>query len=149
MAKRDDMSKARPGRSRTQSAPSGASSLTEPAVDPNCPPLRRLQQAIEKERMHLLLTHSMLIGLHDMLLYSDDDDGSFWADLAKVAAKLVDDAAAQLDWMRLKGVLSGAEAEKNRTLEHAYETRLDPRTRHGGVKEDHPQYVVSDPPLLN
>jgi hypothetical protein len=71
------------------------SSLADSARTPTS-----LAELIERERIQLLQIHAMLRCLNDVLLYSDDDNSTMHADVANVAARLLDDSAARLELLR-------------------------------------------------
>jgi len=60
---------------------------------------RSLEDLIEAERVNLLQVHAMAKCLYDVLLYSDDDDATLHADVAKVIAGLIDEAVDSLGQM--------------------------------------------------
>jgi len=64
-----------------------------------------LVEIIEAERITLLEAHSLMKCLQAALLNSDLDEGLFYADLANVAARIVDESVARLDDTRIKPMI--------------------------------------------
>jgi hypothetical protein len=58
---------------------------------------RSLEELIEAERANLMQVHAMAKCLYEVLLYSDDDDGTLHADVAQVIARLIDESVSQLE----------------------------------------------------
>lgn len=58
---------------------------------------RSLEELIEAERANLMQVQGMARVLYDVLLYSDDDDGTMHADVAKVIARLVEESVDALE----------------------------------------------------
>lgn len=73
----------------------------EPATAaPPDPALSRsatLEALIEEERAELMQIFGVLRCLHDVLLYSDDDDGVSHADVALVCARLINECVTRLE----------------------------------------------------
>jgi len=57
---------------------------------------RCLEELIEAERVNLMQVQAMAKCLYEVLLYSDDDDGTMHADVAKLMAKLIEEAVDSL-----------------------------------------------------
>src|SRR5687767_6938617 len=58
---------------------------------------RTLEELIEAERANLMQVQGMARVLYDVLLYSDDDDGTMHADVAKVIARLIAESVDALE----------------------------------------------------
>jgi hypothetical protein len=58
---------------------------------------RSLEELIEAERANLMQVQAMARILYDVLLYSDDDDGTMHADVAKVIARLIEESVDALE----------------------------------------------------
>jgi hypothetical protein len=58
---------------------------------------RSLEELIEAERTNLMQVQGMARCLYDVLLYSDDDDGTMHADVAKVIARLIEESVDALE----------------------------------------------------
>lgn len=69
-----------------------------------------LAQLIEHERVELMQIHAMLRCLNDVLLYSDDDNASMHADVAKLTARLLDESIARLEGLRGRAAAAAAYA---------------------------------------
>lgn len=67
-----------------------------------------LAQLIEHERAELLQIHAMLRCLNDVLLYSDDDNATMHADVAKLTARLLDESIARLEGLRARAAADAA-----------------------------------------
>lgn len=90
-------------RRRSSFAPPAAGSTARTAVSPaGSPRAASLAELIEYERTELMQIHAMARCLNDVLLYSDDDDSSMHADVARVVARLLDDSVARLDLVRMR-----------------------------------------------
>jgi hypothetical protein len=61
------------------------------------PASRSLEELIEAERTNLMQVQGMARCLYDVLLYSDDDDGTMHADVAKVIARLIAESVDALE----------------------------------------------------
>ena len=61
--------------------------------------VQMLEQLIQSERDELMQIHAMTRCLHDVLLYSDDDDATMHADVAKVIARLLNECVERLEKM--------------------------------------------------
>lgn len=55
-----------------------------------------LEELIDAERVNLMQVEAMARCLYDVLLYSDDDDGTMHADVAKIIARLIKEAVDSL-----------------------------------------------------
>lgn len=99
-----------------------------------------LATLIEVERMTLLEAHSLMQCLKDVLTGADFDEALFYADLAGVAAKIVDEAVARLDATRVMPMI-----EALRPALHAKARPARPRVRvpvgKFEVKEARPVYL--------
>jgi hypothetical protein len=58
---------------------------------------RSLGELIEAERVNLMQVQGMARCLYDVLLYSDDDDGTMHADVAKIIARLIEESVDALE----------------------------------------------------
>jgi hypothetical protein len=58
---------------------------------------RSLEELIDTERANLMQIQGMARCLYDVLLYSDDDDGTMHADVAKVIARLISESVDALE----------------------------------------------------
>ena len=58
---------------------------------------RSLEELIEAERSNLMQVQGMAKCLYDVLLYSDDDDGTMHADVAQVIARLITESVDALE----------------------------------------------------
>lgn len=58
---------------------------------------RSLEELIEAERANLMQVQGMARCLYDVLLYSDDDDGTMHADVAQVIARLIAESVDALE----------------------------------------------------
>lgn len=56
-----------------------------------------LEALIEAERVNLMQAQAMARCLYDILLYSDDDDGTMHAAVAELIARLIKDAVDSLE----------------------------------------------------
>lgn len=56
-----------------------------------------LEELIEAERVNLMQAQAMARCLYDILLYSDDDDGTMHAAVAELIAKLIKEAVDSLE----------------------------------------------------
>ena len=61
--------------------------------DPNTP----LDELLEAERITLMQVCSIMRCLKEVLLYSDDDDGTMHSDVADLSRRLLDDSIARLE----------------------------------------------------
>jgi hypothetical protein len=57
---------------------------------------RSLEELIEAERVNLMQVQAVARCLYEVLLYSDDDDATLHADVAKVIARLIEEAVDSL-----------------------------------------------------
>jgi hypothetical protein len=115
MAKSDDTSKAGPGRNpSSERVPAGTSAL---------------QQAIDAERARLLQVSCALHCLYEVLLYAEGDEAVTCAEVAHLAANLIDESVEKLDPIRLGPMIEAIRkaGEKERSeLGGPYEVR-EPR----------------------
>lgn len=58
---------------------------------------RSLEELMEAERVNLMQVQAMAKCLHGVLLYSDDDDGTMHADVARVIASLIKEVVDALE----------------------------------------------------
>ena len=58
---------------------------------------RSLEELIEAERANLMQVQGMARVLYDVLLYSDDDDGTMHADVAELMARLIAESVDALE----------------------------------------------------
>lgn len=56
-----------------------------------------LEELIEAEQANLMQVQGMARVLYDVLVYSDDDDGTMYADVAKVIARLIEESVDALE----------------------------------------------------
>ena len=82
------------------------SSLIAPVPQP-----MSISEAIEHERGELMQIHAMLKCLYEVLLYADDDDSVMHADVANVCARLLSEAVARLDAVRLRTLCVSLESD--------------------------------------
>jgi hypothetical protein len=61
------------------------------------PAHRSLEELIEAERANLMQVQGMARCLYDVLLYSDDDDGTMHADVADLMARLITESVDALE----------------------------------------------------
>src|SRR5688572_7558586 len=61
-----------------------------------------LERAIEAERARLLQVSSILHCLYEVLLYAEGDEAVTYAEVAHVAAILIDESVERLDSVRLR-----------------------------------------------
>jgi hypothetical protein len=102
MASRQSTSKARPGRNRAPSARRTRSTRLrrQPRIEESEPEaFGPLKDAIENERGELARVNAMLGCLYLSLLYCDwsDEEPCNFADVAKVARRLISDSMDRLD----------------------------------------------------
>jgi hypothetical protein len=71
--------------------------MAEKQTYEDLPAGRSLEELIEAERANLMQVHAMAKCLYEVLLYSDDDDGTLHADVAQVIARLIDESVSQLE----------------------------------------------------
>lgn len=74
-----------------------ATRSTEHAPSDAPDPTQVLAALIEAERIELTYVHSILRMLYDVLLYSDDDDGTMHADVARVCSTLIRESNERLE----------------------------------------------------
>lgn len=102
-------------------------------------PEQMLRQLIETQRAKLLQAHAVMICLSEVLLYADGEDAVIYAEAANAAALLVNNAAEDLDSVRLRPVLSALRLE--RAYRPAPERGLRPDEEDGdSVRESRAQY---------
>jgi len=73
--------------------------MAEKETYESLPAGRSLEELIEAERVNLMQVQGMARCLYDVLLYSDDDDGTMHADVAKVIARLIAESVDALEKM--------------------------------------------------
>lgn len=114
MATDDDTSKTRRSRRKQPYAPAEAPSAaplaaaaapTAPGAPASTPPLT-FEEAIENVRTLLFQVRGVLHCLADVLLYSDDNDGVMHADVAQAAEHWIDEAAKELDIVKLEPLIA-------------------------------------------
>ena len=81
-----------------------------PAETPRSP-TTHFEQHIESERRRLLQVHSVLHCLYEVLLYAEGEGAIMYAEAAHLAAMMVDETAAQLDWVRIKPLIDAMKME--------------------------------------
>lgn len=86
-----------PHRAGSRVSPLDAARRSEATTKGTLLPAASLEEAIEHERVHLMQIEAMLKCLYEVLLYADDDDTIMHADVANVAARLIDDCVARLE----------------------------------------------------
>lgn len=86
-----------PHRAGSRVSPLNAAKRGEETTEGTSLPADSLEEAIEHERVHLMQIEAMLKCLYEVLLYADDDDTIMHADVANVAARLIDDCVARLE----------------------------------------------------
>lgn len=67
--------------------------------EPTALDVQALEQSIQSERAELMQIHAMTRCLADVLLYSDDDDGTMHADVALTIARLLNESIVRLEQM--------------------------------------------------
>jgi hypothetical protein len=76
--------------------------------------LAEIGKAIEYERTQLSQIHAMLRCLYGVLLYADDDDSVMHADVASVAARLLNESVTRLEALCLSALrLDDAAVDKS------------------------------------
>lgn len=80
---------------RDVSADTAPSAETAPSDSPD--PSQAFASLIEAERTELTYVHSILRMLYDVLLYSDDDDATMHADVARVCSTLIRESNERLE----------------------------------------------------
>lgn len=70
---------------------------TASAPSDSLDPTEVLASFIEAERKELMYVHSILRMLYDVLLYSDDDDGTMHADVARTCSMLIRESMERLE----------------------------------------------------
>jgi hypothetical protein len=105
MRKKDDASKVGSGRGRNPAGTAG-SALDADALLPSLSQYP-LVLAIEAERAQLLQAYALLTCLYETLLYADTENAVLHADVAHVAARLIDESVARLDLVRLAPMIEG------------------------------------------
>lgn len=73
------------------------SSVTAPVTDSSPSGANALAALIEAERVELMQVFGILRCLREVLLYSDDDDATSHADVAKVCLMLIDESVRRLE----------------------------------------------------
>lgn len=90
-------------RKSKRESPVGSSSITDgppvPLPVPNSPDWTKLpvRDQIEYQRIELMQIHAALECLAEVLLYSDDDDGTMHSDVAKICGRLINTVVANLE----------------------------------------------------
>ncbi|GFE87316.1 hypothetical protein [Steroidobacter agaridevorans] len=75
----------------------GGSANTESTSNETPDPSQVLATLIEAERTELMYVHSILRMLYEVLLYSDDDDGTMHADVARTCSMLIRESMERLE----------------------------------------------------
>lgn len=83
-----------------------------------------LLQILEAERARLLQVSSVLHCLYEVLLYAEGDDAVTCAEVAHLAANLIDESVERLDSVRLKPLI---DALKNQEGERPFYEVREPR----------------------
>ena len=108
MATSDDTSKRRRSRRKQPQATAtpvhAATRETDLLPLPIIPP-RTLEEAVENVRTLMMQLRALLHCLSDVLLYADDDDSVLHAEVARAASDWANDAAAQLDLVKLRPLI--------------------------------------------
>lgn len=71
--------------------------MAEKRASESLPAGNSLEELIEAERANLMQVQAMARCLEDVLLYSDDDDGTLHADVANVIARLIAESVDALE----------------------------------------------------
>ncbi|HEY0940451.1 MAG TPA: hypothetical protein VGE08_10175 [Steroidobacter sp.] len=71
--------------------------MAEKEIYEALPAGRSLEELIEAERANLMQVHGMARCLYDVLLYSDDDDGTMHANVAELMARLIAESVDALE----------------------------------------------------
>jgi len=101
MVHADEPPKPRRRRRKSPTAPVAEVSVAEKVVTSSTsPPPASLEVSIERERVQLMQVHAMLKCLYEVLLYADDDDSIMHADVANMAARLLDESVVRLELLR-------------------------------------------------
>lgn len=100
--------KLQPNRSGSRGSPLDAARRSEETRKGTSLPADSLEEAIEHERVHLMQIEAMLKCLYEVLLYADDDDTIMHADVANVAARLIDDCVARLEQILTRSKTAGS-----------------------------------------
>jgi hypothetical protein len=132
MAPADEPSKPRRRRGKSRAT----RSVGEGAAIPASVPLS-FEESIQHERVHLMQIQAMLKCLYEVLLYADDDDSLMHADVANVAARLIDDCVARLDVLRgrvAQPAVGGSDVEES-------QDEIDSLPRNHQVKERQAAYL--------
>jgi hypothetical protein len=119
MADKDDT--ARTHRKLNQNVPAETSNDVSAET-----PRIRLQQTIDVERARLLQVSCVLHCLYEVLLYAEGDEAVTYAEVAHLAANLIDDSVARLDSVCIGPMIEAirSEGEKERgALGGPYEVR--------------------------
>jgi hypothetical protein len=74
-------------------------------------PEQVLGQLIEAQRAKMLQAHAVMTCVREVLLYAEGDDPVIYAEAANAAAVLANDAAEELDSVRLKPMLEALRHE--------------------------------------
>jgi hypothetical protein len=76
-------------------------------------PEQELGRLIEAQRAKMLQAHAVMVCVREVLLYAEGDDAVIYAEAANAAAVLANDAAEELDSIRLKPMLEALRHEPN------------------------------------
>ena len=102
----------------------------------------RLEQTIEAERARLLQVHSILHCLYEVLLYAEHDEAETYAEVAHLAAMLIDDVVERLDPIKLRPMIEAA--RRSARPDDNYPLP-QPRGLTTGAKDDDDGNVVKEP----
>jgi hypothetical protein len=103
-------------------------------------PEQMLKHAIETQRARLLQVHAVMICLREVLLYAEGEDAVIYAEAANAAAQLANNAAEDLDSVRLEPVFRALRIE--RAYRPTAERGLSPDEDDGhAVREPRAQYA--------
>jgi hypothetical protein len=80
-----------------RSPPAANARMAEQAADRFSDRPNALAALIEEERGHLMEVRAMLKCLYEVLLYADGNDSIEYADVANVAARLIEDCVERLE----------------------------------------------------
>jgi hypothetical protein len=73
-----------------------------------------LEQSIEAERAQLMQAEAVLKCLYEVLLYADDDEAVRYADVVRLAGKLIEDVAMRLDLVQLRPLIEALKRDTQR-----------------------------------
>ena len=71
-----------------------------------------LEHSLEHERAQLLQVHALLKCLYQALLYAEHDDAVIHADVANLAAKLINESAGRLDKLRMEPAIEASRVRR-------------------------------------